>query len=577
MSVGETSEVEARPEKLSGVNNSRSCTRGVTSEFLENPKFSSGLNYSDFSTPAVMCAVKKYEISDSANLLHLGGDGFFRYSEKTFDRIRDYENLARAELEGKPKVGCYHNLLAFSGFDGSALMVAPYIKGYPGLINAYGCVAGRQLLPKPNRIDIETLRPWYYKFMCEYFEKGPIVPYEFNAWNHAFPGGRRKQQLNCQRRITKLDNKITAFVKNELTSLNTVRKGKEFRCVSSYDHNVNVLVGPYWKSISKYVSSVLTIDEKFTYGCKLTGEEAGLWLTTCKEEGYAYFYKGDYSRWDGRHHYMIIQLLMDLIHEWWYVPTEICEIDNGQIRKRGVFRYLDEDTGTWYFTENGTTPSGAQWTSSLNSLSGLMIVYAYMRIHKFRWKVMQNGDDLVFASRKVVEVQQLVDWITKLTGMCLEAEECSEINFTFCSKLFWPLNDKYVLSALPGRQLAKFGWNTREFDDIYTYVNGLYQSTYTSYSYIPVLRSYLRLFEKLYGCTYQGTGITGTDIYKYRCQAIHSTDENIVSFFIDRYCTGDYSWADVVAVEKLIESVESFPCLIHHDFINHMIALDAST
>jgi hypothetical protein len=85
------------------------------------------------------------------------------------------------------------------------------------------------------------------------------------------------------------------------------------------------------------------------------------------------------------------------------------------------------------------------------------------------------------------------------------------------------------------------------------------------------------MLEKLYNLKYEDKPPKGSDIWKYRCREDHCTDQGIVDFFIERYCTDGYTWSDVEIAEELIIGVESLPCLIDNDFINHTIQIDANT
>jgi hypothetical protein len=551
----------------------RTSLQTVSQEFLLKPKFSQGYHYDYYHTPAVVNTLKYYEIDESARVLHLGGDGFFVFSRDTFHRIEHYNRRAQEELNDNNLVGCFHNLLVFSG----GLMVAPRLKGYCGLVNSYSVLAGRQLLPKPQEVDFD-FKPYFEYFFNEFLERGNIQPYEFNVWNSAFPGARRKQHVKSKDKLCPRKVLISNFVKNESTPVSKWKAGKEFRCVSSYDHCFNIVNGPYWKSVASYISKVLTIECQYTYGCKLTGEEAGRWYDLCKEQGYNYFYKGDYKRWDGRFIRAILIAAMNQFHTFFGFPAHVREIDLKQVDKVGLFKYLCDEVGTWYYTAFGTTPSGAQWTSIINSIAGLVIIYTYCKLFDKDWKTKQNGDDLIFGSKVKEDLSLLPDWIREVSGMELEAEVCTETNLTFCSKLFWPLNGYTVLSALPGRQLSKLGWNTKTFENMKDYANGLYQSIYQSYNFIPVLRSYLRLLEKIYDLEPNELNLLGKDVYKFRCRTNHEMDESITGFFYDRYCRDyGYCWSDVTTAEKLIEEVESFPCLLKNSFIDHMITLDGNT
>jgi hypothetical protein len=113
----------------------------------------------------------------------------------------------------------------------------------------------------------------------------------------------------------------------------------------------------------------------------------------------------------------------------------------------------------------------------------------------------------------------------KITSKWSEAE--------FCSSLFWPVDDGYVLGPKIGRRLPKMGFSLKNLDP--GLVKGMMIGYHLEMQYIPVLRVYVNKMRKFFGRVQKKTYVDKEQQYKCQTKEKHDYCEATAVFFYERY------------------------------------------
>jgi hypothetical protein len=465
-------------------------------------------------------------------------------------------------------------------------VVAPVFSDYIPLVssanaqNELRAVVNRACMQVPNPDDNE----WEEVYKSSEFYINLFKPIEENyeetfiLWNSKFPAGRQKQHNEALESLilhpmNKKDLVRAAFVKREL-----IMKGgfeaEEFdpRCIQGVSHRANVRLGPFIYAFTKMYKSIFTIDTEICYTGGYTAEELGGWRGQFGDEDVTII-EIDFSRYDAHQARQCHGL-----EKRFYVRSGI----NDWPEARLVF---DGQGNTVGFTANGvyfalpyTRKSGDPNTSVGNSTINSMIANYIFRVKLgFDYKMLVQGDDNLlvlrgtFSKAEVESMKHVIINIYVKLGFEVKlkiANRWHEVEF--CSSVFWPASDGYVLGPKIGRRLPKMGFSLKQLRP--GEVKGMLLGAVKEMNHIPVLRVYVRhvlgLLENVEKEVYNEVG----NPYRVKCSSKHSSCDATKEFFRNRY--GIDSDVMESSLKEQLNTIESLTTVFSWDLLNQLLDID---
>jgi hypothetical protein len=139
---------------------------------------------------------------------------------------------------------------------------------------------------------------------------------------------------------------------------------------------------------------------------------------------------------------------------------------------------------------------------------------------------------------------------------------------TFCSKLFWPSLEGPVLAPMPGRILARLGWNLTQSGA--ANLRGAAESLKRGCSHIPFLRLYIKRTIELTSGQKSKTERRSEE-WTYAFEKYHSPSRETWAFFFERYGLGE---AQEIEFGKALNQITALPCVIENESMAIIIAKD---
>jgi len=441
----------------------------------------------------------------------------------------------KIEMPSKPQF--HANCISFSNY----IPVVPN----PNLTNEMIALNNRALVNTPDE-DKELWR--------EIHDHGrellkDVVPIEedpttlFIRWNSKFPQAKRllyeKAAFEVQRDgINDKDLMTNMFVKRELT-LKGGETPEDFdpRAIQGFSDKLNVCIGPFVWATSKELGKKWDLTSRITYANGMTAEEVGKWREQFAEDDCTII-ELDESRYDAHQREGVAILQSILFSQYGIEYYELAhKIFEGSYTKRGW-----SQKGI-YYEVNGTMASGDQKTSVANSfLNGTKtdkLIQKY-GLSVDSYKLLLTGDDSLVVIRGTMNQTEkdklkafLVESNHKL-GFKTKCKIHSEwYDAEFCSGVFWPVLDGYVLGPKIGRRLPKIGFNLNKLKagEVKAMLIGIQQEC----GHIPVLRVYaetcLNMLSGVQTLAYTEKGVE----YKNRASKSHTYTPATELFFLQRY------------------------------------------
>jgi len=377
------------------------------------------------------------------------------------------------------------------------------------------------------------------------------TPYDtlFKTWNAKFPPAQRarleKAYVSVKHNgLLPKDLIMKMFIKREVT-LKTGDEVEDFdpRAIQGCTDELNVAYGPFIWACSKRLCAEWSLEDRICYTSGLTSEQIGGWRKTFDGSGDLTIVELDESRYDahqGRGMAMCSQVLKKACGLLNYeLPAEVEEKSFIKYGRSKHFAYRVP----------GTMTSGKADTSASNSFGNGTKLDFLLRKFGFKtseYRMLINGDDsLVVINRslsagRTKELQEFLVSENQKLGFktkCKIRTEWHEVEY--CSGLFWPVADGYVLGPKIGRRLPKLGFGVTNLEpaQIASMINGMSNDL----AHIPVLGVYYTTCVKLLPTLKldkkkkQKEYVDKEAKYKWACAKRHQRTNDTDVFFAMRY------------------------------------------
>jgi len=400
----------------------------------------------------------------------------------------------------------------------------------------------------------------------------------FAEWNSKFPPGRRKQHKDAYddlllNPIKPSDTYRSMFIKRELT----LKGGTEYtdfdpRGIQGVSHRANVCLGPFVAKASKQLSEKWNVNTRLCYTSGCTAEELGQWRSQFEDQEVTIF-EIDFERFDAHQ-------LKDAhkCEERFFVKCGINEYPDAKF----VFKSQKVTVGfsphgvyfkTKYRRKSGD-PNTSCGNSYINGRTGksifksiglednymlvqgddnLVVVYGHFSEKKKAWFHKRIKDAYLSLGFKVK---------LKITEHWHEAE--------FCSALFWPVKDGYVLGPKIGRRLPKIGFSLKKLTQ--GQVKGMLLGGIKECKFIPVLRTYFKCCLNDLKTVKKENYIDHSYKYKSMVTENHELSDDTEEFFYNRY--GVSMTSVEMSLEETLKRKRSFTSMVSWEDLYLFMAVD---
>lgn len=306
------------------------------------------------------------------------------------------------------------------------------------------------------------------------------------------------------------------------------------RAIQATSHKANVALGPFMWKTSKELCKIWNSKSRIFYTSGSTAEEIGEWRGQFADDVVTII-EIDASRYDA------------------HQGTEAHRTESIFYSKTGIQNYpeasfvFDAQRNTVGFSSHGVfyrvpgkRKSGDPNTSCGNSINNGCCAEAIF-IDRFPdLRMLVNGDDNLLVTRFVLTQDEMIslrnfviDEYFKL-GFAVKVKISTRWSkVEFCSSLFWPVEDGFVLGPKIGRRLPKIGFSLRKLpvEQVKGMLLGLMKET----KYIPILSDYARLTLKHLSKIKKENYYDYESQYKSRVTLNHKPCLQTELFFLDRY------------------------------------------
>jgi hypothetical protein len=354
--------------------------------------------------------------------------------------------------------------------------------------NEHVSVRNRAVFVKPTEAKPElvgAIRKFVGKWRKEIYgnQRRRVPCMSYDAWSSRYPGpkrdmlaeGRRVDEAGVADKVFEL----SAFVKQE-----SILKNETFdpRLIQGRTPEYNSVIGPWMFTASKVLSDVWGISEskfnqdpgrKFkpvTYASGMTREQLGLWHTESMEfldrlPGETVVVENDFSRFDRTLGVELLNIEMDAYKWFFRLPAKTLRYLQQQFKtsgrtKKGKIKYKCE----------GTRKSGDQNTSVgntiINGVVNLYLVCQALDISDPTLVPMRGvflGDDgyMLMKRHDADRVMQIAQDYYCSLGLKAKCRRVLLHEAEFCSSIFVPTQDGYILTPKPGRLMAKLFYSQK--------------------------------------------------------------------------------------------------------------------
>jgi len=362
----------------------------------------------------------------------------------------------------------------------------------------------------------------------------------YKEWNSKFLRGR---QLDHDRAMEDLEiNPLckkdfirSAFVKRELT-LKGGEEPEEFdpRCIQGVSHRANVVLGPFMYKFSKLLHEKWNLDYHICYTSGCTAEELGSWRSNFGDEEVTIF-EIDFSRYDA-HQRKECHDLEKLFYK-----------QSGIAGWEGAEQVFDAQSSTLGYTAHGvkykvpyTRKSGDPNTSCGNSIINAMLAKTIMRELGFEFAMLVQGDDNLlvvrrrFSAQYVKRLEKRIVEMYEMFGFKIKLKIRTKWHeVEFCSSLFWPVEDGFILGPKIGRRLPKLGFSLKRLTP--GQIKGMLLGNEIEMGHIPILRRYIRYCLKRMKAVKREYYYDREMQFKCLSSNKHSATDETIEFFTLRY------------------------------------------
>jgi hypothetical protein len=364
---------------------------------------------------------------------------------------------------------------------------------------------------------------------------------DFKAWNARFEKGRQRNQANAfedlkKNPLTTEDFKRKSFVKRELT----MKGGEEFeefdpRAIQGNSDRLNAALGPFIYKFSKQLANVWNSDKDICYTSGMTAEQIGSWRGQFGAEDVTII-EIDESRYDTHQG--------EECYDFRNMFYKHCGIDHyGQAgfastSMSKIFGYTSKGVK---YSVPFTMSSGSPDTSCANSLiNGIKTEYAVKSFGLKGFKMLVHGDDNLLVVRGQLSQDEqkalrnhIIDFNHRLGFKSKVTISTQWEHVEYCSSLFWPTHDGFVLGPKIGKRLPKIGFSLNKLE--LGEVKGMLLGLQIEAGYVPLIGSYAKHCLKFLSKTQKKDFIDKRSIYKSLAKSKHVLCDDTKLFFLERY------------------------------------------
>jgi len=289
---------------------------------------------------------------------------------------------------------------------------------------------------------------------------GVWVDYTVDEWLRHLPG-KRIRVLQEEYTGTMVSEKIhqsNIFVKME-AYVGKVWSDFKPRIIQCRITDFQMMVGPFFYSVSKYLFSVFGPESSLVYDNGLDAVQLGS-IVSQMFMTYGVVFESDVSNWDGSIHESMKEM------EMWFLEN-VCPrmFVHWRIIKDHWIKVWGKCRGVRFSTRFGRR-SGDMWTSCFNTFLNLMITtFVVFNIQdgvvpefRDRIKLVAKGDDNFFSCLE----DRMLSWVQEYHELGMKVKIFRRTKYQdleYCSGKFYDTFSGLKWGVKPFRTLAKFGLN----------------------------------------------------------------------------------------------------------------------
>jgi hypothetical protein len=434
-----------------------------------------------------------------------------------------------------------------------------------------------------------------------YMEGKRLKAPKFWVWVKRFPEKRRneltKAYLELKATSHSVNPGVDGFVKREhvLKAHPEAQDSEQNfdlydpRLIQGRHPDYQVKTGPITFAFTKYLAwcwnaevthgKIRADDETrpttcIVYTSGMTAETLGsaveFHLERLSKYGRVFIYESDQSRFDAHCGKEAIQLKNRPYKRFRCTKASISEILQHSTKTRGYTKH-----GVKYYVTY-TVKSGEGDTSSGDTAisgSGNLLAKDLARVPDHLIVIFSVGDDIL-----VLTIEQYArDYFSAANLVWLEAgfrvEHCllsSMYDAEYCSGRFYPTADGLCFGPKIGRILSKTFYSKNDYSDStgQRWLLAVAQGLERDCSFIPVLR---RLMTKVIELTAHRKPLELPYEEKIHAEKHHEASPDTYAMLEHLY---DLKINHFDELERLIDTISSLPCTIHHPYIDHIVNVD---
>jgi hypothetical protein len=408
-----------------------------------------------------------------------------------------------------------------------------------------------------------------------------VIPLTFEEWNSNFPPGRQREHLRARQQledegINYQDVLRNLFIKIEEYNKGTLEGSEDFdpRAIQGTSHKANVALGPWMAGFNRYLKELYSPQSPVCYSSGMTGEEVGAWMKdTLDQIDDPIFFWSDFSRFDatqGAGSFRFERRMYE--HCGLKENLEARTVFLAQRKTKGYsknFKYQvpytrksgDPNTSCGNSLINGATSAQTNIDLGLSNFRSIVLGDDLLTVMSQRELMtpttaletpLFNGNlDIYYRVKKSLGVRDNLRKKYLGKGICLEQRmkvfsedygmfmkaygfkaKCGWsrrlCDAEFCSALFWPVKDTYILGPKIGRLMPKMGFCLKELDSVQ--IQGVFKGYEYMANHVPLLGEFIQWHLKP-----TTTEKFILNPYSLRNSERHQMDDLTIEFFEERY------------------------------------------
>jgi hypothetical protein len=398
--------------------------------------------------------------------------------------------------------------------------------------------------PKPDMQAWEEVYELTKELTHDFEDLTGDLENDFLAWNIRFPKDKRARHQKAwesleEKDLCQEDFQRSLFVKRELTM-----KGGEScqdfdpRAIQAGTDRLSVSYGPFMHKFSKQLAKKWNADNKICYTSGMTAEEIGEWRATYGDRDVT-IVECDASRYDSCQGEGCYENGARV-----YERCGINEYGNAAFAMTSMKRAFGYTGKGAKYTVDYTMTSGSADTSARNSLNnGATMEWCmrkFMEIVRCEYKMLVHGDDnmLVIEGHLSSKHREVLGKLLRTAFLTLGFNAKVKVStewydVEYCSSLFWPVEDSYVLGPKLGKRLPKLGFSLRKLDA--GEVKGMLHGLQIEAGFIGVFAEYARICLSKIPHVKVKKFADQRIIYKSMAVRKHKPNVDTEVFFLERY------------------------------------------